>query len=259
MGPPAAAQDQSLTEARAQREATLADKARVAQELSVLGAQEADLRRALEGLDEALAFQDAEVAAADRGLADALEQADARRREAAATAARADEVRGRAGQTVVNAYIGASGGRRTDLVLGRATSTSWSSASRCWGSSRATCRDDLDQLRALVEDQRRAEAAAAEAVEDAARLADELAAARAELARQRETEARLTEALQARIGDWQAKAAELDRAERELDEIIRRRQQEESAAAAAAAAAPRPRRSAPTQPPRRRAAVRRGP
>ena len=95
----------------------------------------------------------------------------------------------------------------------------------------------LDQLRLVAEARRGAEQDAAAAAEDASRLQAELEAAQAELAERRETQGRLEDALRGSIGDWQAKADELDRSEQQLSEVIRAHQASQDAAAAAAAPA----------------------
>lgn len=226
----AGAQDQSLQEARDQREAMLGEKARVAEQLKTLNARSDELRAALAGLDEALAFQGAKVETARQVVAQAESVVEARRREAADTAEHVARLRVKAGQTVINAYIGAAGGNRQDALFTASNVNELVQKQRLLDLVEGNLHDDLDQLRALIEDQRRAEAQAEVAVAQAERSRAALADAQAELQRQRDTQGRLEDALRASIADWQTKADQLDAAEKQLDAIIQQRLAEEAAA-----------------------------
>ena len=111
----------------------------------------------------------------------------------------------------VNAYIGASGGRRTDLAAGSADVNEVVQRQQLLDVVEGNLDADLDQLRALVEDQRRAEAGGGGGG-GGRRPAGRRAAGRPGGAGRASgrPQARLTEALRDPIADWQAKAAELD-------------------------------------------------
>lgn len=232
VGPTAAAK--TLDEARREREDTLAEQAEVAKELEVLNAEEAEIRAALVGLDEALAHQRNKIDAAQAALAAAEAEAAERSRQAAETAGRIDDMRTDAADTAVNAYIGAAGGQNDDNFLASEDAQEYAQRQHLLGLVEGRFDDHLDQLRALIEDQRAAEAAAQAAAERAAEIRDELAAEEAELQRQRDAQARLEEALRSKIEDFEAKEAALDEAEAELDAIIAKRLAEQAAAAASA-------------------------
>ncbi|MPY94792.1 MAG: peptidoglycan DD-metalloendopeptidase family protein [Acidimicrobiia bacterium] len=234
---PAAAQAQDVAEARAQREATLAERAAAAEQLRVLEAQEGELRAALASLDEALAYQSSKLSAAEQGLASAEATAVRRQEEAAATGVRIDGLRQQAAATVVKAYIGATGGQGDELLAAN-DANEYVQRQHLLGMVEGNYHDDLDQLRALIEDQQRLEAEAAAALVEAARLRDEVAVTQAELQRQRDAQGRVEVELRSRIEDWAGKVAQLDAAEAQLDAVISSRRAESSSSGSSGSSEP---------------------
>src|SRR5690606_22894812 len=143
--------------------------------------------------------------------------------EAADTGARIVALRERAAATLVRAYIGASGGGHDRDLLAANDANEYVQRQHLLGMVEGNYQDDLDQLKALVEDQRRLEAEAASAEADAVALRDEVAARQAELARQREAQGRVEAELRSRIVDFEGKLAALDASEAELSAIIQSR------------------------------------
>lgn len=237
MSLPALASGQSVDEARAQREATRAEQARVAAELDLLRADAATIRSALEGLDEAIGYQEAKVEAARDALAAADRSAAKAQAELDTTAGRIDEVRARVTDAVLDAYTGGSGGQ-TQQFLASADATEVSQRASLLNAVRGRYAEDLEELRSLKEQQRRSERTARQAVAEASALTAELERATAELAARRATQAELAAALQARIGDVQAEADRLKAAEDELTAVINRHLAEVAAAAGRPTATP---------------------
>lgn len=224
---------QTEDEARAQREATRAEQARVAAQLDVARAEESDIRAALFGLDQAVAFQESKVDAAAQGLSAAQDTATAARQRVAETAAQIAEVRARAQATVLDSYIGGVGTSGDQVFASRDVAEA-SQRRQLLDVIRGRFTDDLDLLRALRQDNERAQRTADTAVTEAAKQQAALNAALAELTRQRDTQARLEDALKARIGNYQAEADRLKAAEDELTGVINRHLAEQAAAEAAA-------------------------
>jgi len=220
---------QTVDEARAQREATRSEQARVAAELDVLRADADEIRSALAGLDEAIAYQEAKVEAARDALATAEATARAAQAEYDRTSARAEEIRRRVTDAVLDSYTGGTGRAAQDF-LGSADVAEVSQRSSLLDVVRGRYTGDLEELRALKERQRRAGVAADAAVAEAAALATALDAAKAELDAQRATQEELAAALRVRIGDVQAEADRLEAAERELTSVINRHLAEQAAA-----------------------------
>lgn len=233
---PGSAVAQSVEDARRQREATIAERAAAASELSVLGAQDAELRAALASLDEALAYHATWLAAAEQERIAAEARAVLRQQEAVATAAEIDAVRQQAAATMVKAYIGANGGG-DDEMLTAADANEYVQRQTLLGMVEGRHHDHLDRLRALIEDQERLQAEAAEAAATAARLRDEVAATQAQLQQEREAQGRVEAELRSRIDDFEGKVAELDAAEAQLNAVIDERQRAAAAPAAPAARA----------------------
>ena len=234
---PALASGQSVDEARTQREATRAQQAQVAAELDLLRADASTIRSALEGLDEAIGYQEAKVGAARDALAAADRSAAKAQADLEATAGRIDEVRARVTDAVLDAYTGGSGGQ-TQQFLASADATEVSQRASLLNAVRGRYAEDLEELRSLKEQQRRFERSSRQAVAEASALTAELERATAELAARRATQAELAAALQARIGDVQAEANRLKAAEDELTAVINRHLAEVAAAAGRPAATP---------------------
>jgi murein DD-endopeptidase MepM/ murein hydrolase activator NlpD len=145
-----------------------------------------------------------------------------------------DTVRARAQGTVVDSYIGGVGSG-ADQWLAASNATEASQRRQLLDVIRGRFADDLEQLRVLRQDQARAKQQADDAVAEAARQQETLSAALAELDAQREAQARLEEGLRSKIGDYQARADQLQAAEDELTAVINQHLAEEAAAQARAA------------------------
>jgi murein DD-endopeptidase MepM/ murein hydrolase activator NlpD len=227
-GPVVAGQD--LGSAREQREATRAEQVRVAAELDVLRADAESIRSALAGLDDAIAYQLAQVEAAGRALADAEAEAEAARAEADRTGSRIDELRARLTDTVLDAYTGGLG-RDTAEFLASADVGEAGRRTELLDVVQGRYQDDLEELRGLKERQRRALRRADAAVATAQAEKATLDEAQASLDAQWAVQASLAAALQSRIGDVQAEADRLEAAEAELTSVINRHLAAQAAAA----------------------------
>jgi murein DD-endopeptidase MepM/ murein hydrolase activator NlpD len=232
--PAAPSAAQSIDEARSQREANRAEQAEVAKQLDVLHAQESEIRSALDGLDLALGYQQGRVDAARQALhAAQLTAADSQHRYEVTTQ-EIGAVQARAQSAVVDAYIGGVGSSVDDFLAAR-DATEASQRRQFLEVVRGRFSDDLDQLRVLRQDQARAKEQADASVAEAAHQQQVLSAALAELDAQRAAQARLEEGLRAKIGDYQARADQLQAAEDELTGVINQHLAEEAAAQARAA------------------------
>ena len=232
---PAASPAQTVDEARDQREATRAEQARIAEELDLLEADAATMGEALEGLGQAIAFQQSKVDGATTLLRAAQAGVVAARAEADSTGAEIERVRSRVTETVINTYTGGLE-RNTDQLLASSSATEAQQRSELLDVVRTHYGEDLELLRTLRERQRRAIERADAAVVAAAALETELAAAHAELDRQWETQAEIVDALQGRIGDVEAEAQRLADAEAAFTAVINQHLAEQEAARQAAAA-----------------------
>lgn len=231
------AQDQSVEDARRQREETLDEKARAAEQLDVLRAQEGQVRTALSDLDAALALQDAQIATATAELATAQARLEGARRRVVETTEREAQLRATSADGAVQAYIGAAGERTARIWLQAADVNEVARREQLLDVVNGNLDAHLDQLRLVAEARKRAEQGASDAADDAARLQAELHAAQAELAERRDAQGRLEDALRTSIDDWQAKSDELTRSEQQLAEVIRAHQASRDAATPAAAPA----------------------
>lgn len=223
---------QSADEARVQRESNRLEQARVARDLDVAGAEVSEIRAALEGLDQSLAFQQAEIDRATQALAAATASAQAHQRSVEETSVRVSEVRVRVQSSVVDAYTGGFGA--TEDWMGSADLAEATQRQELLRVVRGRFADDLDVLRGLVEQQERATEQARLAMVDIAAAGAVLDAGRRELQAQRDTEARLEEGLRAKVGDFEGQAAQLRAAEQELTDVITAHDRAAAAAAAAA-------------------------
>ncbi|MFN0027878.1 MAG: peptidoglycan DD-metalloendopeptidase family protein, partial [Acidimicrobiales bacterium] len=236
---PAASPAQTVDEARDQREATRAEQARIAEELDLLEADAATMGEALEGLGQAIAFQQAEVAGANAGLRTAQASVAAARSEADATGGEIERIRSRVTEAVINTYTGGLE-QQAEQLLASSSATEAQQRNHLLDVVRTSYDEDLELLRTLRERQRRAITRADAAVTQAAALEAKLAAAQAELDRQWQTQAAIAAALQARIGDVEGEAQRLADAEAGFTRVINERLAEEEAVRQAAAAATGP-------------------
>ncbi|MBM3683303.1 MAG: hypothetical protein FJW83_01995 [Actinobacteria bacterium] len=215
-GLPAAAQ--SLEDARAQREANRAQQAQLAAELDLLNAEAAEIGEALEAVEAALRDTQAELANANAALFAAQVELDDRRRALEATASEIATTEERISRAVVDAYIGGLGGDNQWFSASDAREAT--QRSQLLGAVRGRFGDDMEQLRGLRQKQLRDREAAERKRIEAEDLQQRVAAAEAQLAAQRDTQARLVDALRSRIGDVEARKAELEAAEAELSSVI---------------------------------------
>jgi len=209
------AQDQSVEDARRQREETLDEKARAAEQLDVLRAQEGQVRTALSDLDAALALQDAQIATATAELATAQARLEGARRLVVETTEREAQLRATSADGAVQAYIGAAGERTARIWLQAADVNEVARREQLLDVVNGNLDAHLDQLRLVAEARKRAEQGASDAADDAARLQAELHAAQAELAERRDAQGRLEDALRASIDDYRVRA---DRLENRLEQ-----------------------------------------
>ncbi len=233
---PSASPAQTVEEARDQREATRAEQARVAEELDLLQADAATLGETLEGLGQAIAFQQSKVDGAGASLRAAQAAVSAARAEADTTGAEIERIRSRVTETVINTYTGGLE-QDTEQLLASSSATEAQQRSELLDVVRTNYGEDLELLRTLKERQRRAIQRADAAVVQAMALEAALGAAQAELDRQWQIQAQIVDALQGRIGDVEAEAQRLADAEAAFTSVINQRLAEEEAARQAAAAA----------------------
>ena len=183
-----------------------------------------------------LALQDAQIATATAELATARARLEGARRLVVETTERESELRATSEDGVVDAYIGAAGERTARIWLQAADVNEVACREQLLDVVNGNLDAHLDQLRLVAEARRGAEHTPRPQPRTPPGSRPSWKAAQAELAERRDAQGRLEDALRGSIGDWQAKADELDRSEQQLTEVIRAHQASQDAAAAAAAA-----------------------
>ena len=211
-----------LDDARTQKEAVHANVVKAAEQLAQLGAQEDEIRRRLDALDEAVAEQKAKVEAAKQAVVSAEKASAERAKELAATNRKVAEGKVQSVDIVVAAYVGAaSGGDETRVFFDSADIGQAVAKQQLLNLVNGKLSAQVDKLKALAQDQERVRRDAQRAVSEAARLRAEAAAAQHELDHEYELQTALEAQLQGQIGDWKTKAAEVEAEEAKIDEIIR--------------------------------------
>ncbi len=212
-----------IAELRSEREQAAAEAAAVAARLDALAAEDEDLVAALDDLETFIQIQESKVAAAEADLAAAERAAADARAEIAELDIRMVELRRRAADRAVDAYVGID----DDLVRLTEPDLTQSAVRRYL--LRVTLGDEVDAVDALraAQDRRRAaEEVAVAAAADARRQRAELAGHLAELEESRAEAERLRAELQARIDEWERQAAALDAEDARLEREIRRLEEE---------------------------------
>ncbi len=237
--PPAGGQD-SIDDAREQRAAIREERARAAAELDAARAADEEVAAALAAIDANLAAQQLALDDATRQLAVAQTVAEQARLDADAARVAAEEIRGRLGLVAVNGFLGTE----QDVTSNFLQSDDPNGAMRqttLLQLANSSATDLIEEMRSILEDRDIAEAIAADAVVEAARLEAEMAALVVEIEAQRAVQAELKAELEARVGSWEAQLAEFEADEERLSEFIRA----EQAKLVPVAAAPNAPRAAP--------------
>ena len=219
---PSWAQD-SIKDARQKRDAAVNGQANAAAQIDFLKAQDADVAEAVEQVNVAVTAQQARVAAAQQGIANAEQEAAAQNALVADAQVRIAAVRAQVGAILVEDYMGRSAESATAIL--RAPSLVEGLQKAALLDAVSTDRRRLTStLRGLQADLDAALKAANAAVEQAqhyrAELADELASLQGRLADQQ----RLKVELERRIVEWRKKQDQLLRDSAQLSDFIKKEQ-----------------------------------
>lgn len=198
-------------------------KAQAAAQLDTLRANDAELEAAVRTLDAGVASQAATTEAAQQSLRAAELNLGAAQIRLAATEARMVELRGKAAEAAIRAYVHPGG----DTLLEIVRSKDLGEASRrqaLLSHVVSSDRDIVDQLRATRQDEQFERENLAKARDVAADRRKAAAEKLSQLERTRNDQVRLKDALEARIAQVTSEVAALSREEATLSALIRARQ-----------------------------------
>ena len=216
---------ESIDDARRQREAVRREKAEVAATLELLRAEDAEVAAALADIDAYLSIEQAKLDAAQLAV-DAAEQARLRwQEEIARTEAEMEALRAQLRDRAVAAYVT----RGDEDARAWLESDGFGEASKkqaLLDQVNTSTGDVIDHMRVVEDEQRVAEREAAIAVAEADELRAELAEVVAEIETHRAAQAAVKAELDARIAEWERQADAFAAEERKLSAFIRERQAE---------------------------------
>lgn len=224
-----AGSQQSVGDARAEREQVREEKAAAARELDAARADDEAVFAALTAITSSVNAYQAEIDEAERQLDEArLQVAAAEEAIVAADQAEA-ELLDELAALAVAGYV--SGGDQPSALFESENISQAIRQESLLDQANGDTTDLLEQLRVVQEDRDLSAVAAAEALEEAQLLEAELAADLVILEQEQAVQAELKLELERRVADWESKVADLAAADAELTEFIRA---QEAAAAAAA-------------------------
>ncbi len=224
------------------RAATEAKKAQAAAQLNVLKANDDELEAAVKALDAGVAVQSANTDAAQQALRAAEKNLGTAQARLANTEARMVELRGKAAEAAVRAYVHPGGDTLLEIVRAKDLGEA-SRRQALLAHVVSSDRDIVDQMRAVRQDEQFEKENLAQAASVASERKKAAADKLATLEKARNDQVRLKNALDLRISEVTAEVAALSREEATLSNLIRSRQ---VAAAAAAAADDTPTANAPS-------------
>jgi murein DD-endopeptidase MepM/ murein hydrolase activator NlpD len=223
---PAAGAEDPVKAARRERDHARAAQAQAAKQLDLLSAEDAQVTKALEDIDQAVAAQEAQVADAQRALDGAVAEAAQRQARVAEVEQSLARARTRVADVAVDQYVGRGAddvavvlldARDVNDAIRRGALLEYLHDSR---------RDAVAALRALEAERGDALDAATRAVRESDRRRAELTDLLAVLQDRRATQIRLRDEVQRRMAEWAAQEDQLERDEAELTELIKKKQLE---------------------------------
>jgi murein DD-endopeptidase MepM/ murein hydrolase activator NlpD len=218
------------------RAAAEAKKAQAAAQLDTLKANDAELEAAVKALDAGVAIEAANTDAAQQALKAAERNLSGAQARLAATEAKMTDLRVKVSEAAVRAYVHPGG----DTLLEIVRSKDLGEASRrqaLLAHVVSSDRDVVDQMRAVRQDEQMERENLAEAASVAADRKKAAAEKLAGLEKVRNDQAKLKDALDARIEQVTSEVAALSREEATLSALIRARQAPPDSSGSAAPAA----------------------
>ncbi len=212
----------SVADAREEREAIREQRADAAAELDAARADDADVQAALDAINESVLAQETSLADAQRQLDVARAVAEQADLDVEAAETRLVEIRADVAALAVDGFVG------EEIATGSSYDY-FSAESPTDAMRRATmlqlantdAADLLEQMRVVQEDSDIAQAIADNAVEQALVIEAEMAEILTELEAQQAVQAGLKAEMAARVADWEAQVAQFEADEAELSEFIR--------------------------------------
>lgn len=217
--------DDSIKEARREREAARTAQIQAAREIDLLTAADADVAAAVETIEAAVVTQEARVEDGRRRLADAHAQLVAREAGLRAAQAQLEASSEQVNKIAVQTYVGKSADDMIEILF---TSEAIEAMRKeaALGFLHRSESDALNAHKANKADQDRAVDWAEQALAETERLRAELVAELEELQATLDSQVAARTELQARIVAWRAKQDEMERNEVELTSLIQQRQLE---------------------------------
>ncbi len=189
--------DQSLGDIRAERERVQAEEAAKARQVDAQSAELSELNEALEALQAHVNAQEAEVADAERRLAEAEAAVVAANNRVAELEAQRDALEAKAAGQAIDSFVIGADGPSAFINSGDLNEAVW--MQHLMESVTERDADAIDELRATDEDIAIERRIAIDAEADAQILRDELALQLAELQENRDAQAEIANAAEARL------------------------------------------------------------
>ena len=203
--------------------ATSAKKAEAAAQLDTLKANHDQLEDAVRALDAGVAVQSAATDAAQQALHAAEQNLGSAQSRLANTEARMTELRGKAAEAAVRAYVHPGGDTLLEIVRAKDLSEA-SRRQALLAHVVSSDRDIVDQMRAVRQDEQFEKENLRQAADVAAERKKAAADKLSTLQKARNDQVRLKSALDARIAEVTSEVAALSREEATLSAVIRARQ-----------------------------------
>lgn len=215
-----AGSQESISEARAEREALREERAAAAAELDAARAEDAEVAAALRDITDLVNAHQARLDEVGRQLA--VNQQIAVDAEAAVAEAdsREAELEDEILQLAVSGYVNA-GEQSTAALLASEDFGEVLRQNELLASANGNAGDVLEELRILQEDRAVAEAEAEAAVAATAALQTEMETIQADYQAQQAVQAELKAEMEARVADWESQVAAIEAEDQELADFIR--------------------------------------
>ena len=231
---------ESIDDARQERERAREEKAAAAAELDVAKAEDAEVAEALRAITELVDAQQLQVAEARRQLSLHQSELAAAQDQVMAAEAKQAEIETGLSRTAVLGFVAA--GENDESLLQAVDISRALRQEALLAEVRADTAELLEQLLIVQEDREVAQVRADNALSASTLLEAELSAILLDLEGQQQVQAELKAAMEERVRQWEAELADAAAEERKLTEFIRR----EEAKAAAPPPAPVPRAGNPS-------------
>ncbi len=210
---------ESLEDAREERERIRDEKADAAAELNAAEAEDAELAIALRDITDIVNAQRAEVDEAERLLGDSRAAAAAAEASVAASLVEEEAMQESLAAIAVAGFV--SGGDDQAAFLSSSDPTEALRQSSLLDQANVDTVELLEELRIIQEDRRLAEADAAAAVADAEAIEAELEIKLVDYEAQQVVQAELKAEVEARVASWEAEVADFEAEDARLAEFIR--------------------------------------